>query len=92
MKRLVVNDQCVSEEINNVLIILNISTGKYHELNEIGTIIWKQVKDHRPTKIELIKKIKEIFNDEDQALEEDCKLFLENLIKRELILLREIDD
>ena len=40
IKKLYHSQNCVSERLDDELIILNLETGKYHQLNDTGSFIW----------------------------------------------------
>ena len=52
------NKSCLETEIEKNLIILNLDSGKYIELNESASSIWKILKNNQFTESELISKIK----------------------------------
>ena len=42
-KKLQISENCVSEKLDDELIILDLESGLYHSLNEIGYFIWKEI-------------------------------------------------
>jgi len=77
-------DDCVAEKLNEEMIVLNLSTGKYHELDAIGIMIWEEIKSSNPNLNDLIESLRAMFN--DSFSETDVKIFLESLLDRGIIL------
>lgn len=84
IKTLAINDKCVTEQLDNNLIILNIETGYYHELNQFGTFIWSKIASNNPSR----EQLQALIDKEDAARETDIDLdgFLEMLLERQLLL------
>lgn len=83
-KSLFVNESCISETLNNQVIILNIDSGEYHELNPSGSKIWEEIKATNPSRDQLISAISKR-NPQAASLASDLSLFIDNLLKRKLI-------
>jgi len=79
-----ISDDCVAEKLNEEMIVLNLSTGKYHELDAIGIVIWEKIKSSNPNLNDLIESLRAMFN--DSFSETDVKIFLESLLDRGIIL------
>ena len=79
-----ISDDCVAEKLNEEMIVLNLSTGKYHELDAIGIVIWEEIKSSNPNLNDLIESLRAMFN--DSFSETDVKMFLESLLDRGIIL------
>lgn len=79
-----VSKDCVFEELDDEIIILNIETGIYHQLSFTGSIIWKILVNKEITQVDLIQKLKLNFN--DKSLDEDVELFLKDMHDRGLIV------
>jgi len=79
-----ISDDCVAERLNEEMIVLNLSTGKYHELDAIGIMIWEEIKSSNPNLNDLIESLRAMFN--DSFSETDVKIFLESLLDRGIIL------
>ena len=82
-EKLFISDRCVFESLDNELIILNLKTGIYHQLNAIGIVIWNEIKESNPSENELIDSLKKRFS--DRNIENDVKLFVADLLQRKLI-------
>ena len=81
---LVISEGCVAEKLDDELIILNLSTGMYHQLNATGIIIWEQIKKYSPTLEALITQVEQQFNAPDVA--SDVREFVDELLERNIIL------
>ena len=79
-----ISDDCVAEKLNEEMIVLNVSTGKYHELDAIGIVIWEEIKSSNPNLNDLIESLRAMFN--DSFSETDVKMFLKSLLDRGIIL------
>ncbi len=83
-KRLYLSDNCVSEQLNEEIIILNLSSGQYHELNKLGSVIWETIEKQNPTLKELTFSLQESYNSE--SIEQDIAQFVIEMIERQLII------
>jgi len=81
--KLVISKDCVAEKLDDELIILNLSTGMYHQLNAIGIIIWEQIEKHSPTLEALITQLQQQFNTPD--VDSDVRAFVDDLLERNII-------
>ena len=81
---LVISEGCVAEKLDDELIILNLSTGMYHQLNATGIIIWEQIEKYSPTLEALVTHVQQQFNAPDVA--SDVREFVDELLKRNIIL------
>tara|TARA_B100001248_G_C27024754_1_gene293651 strand:+ start:25 stop:291 length:267 start_codon:yes stop_codon:yes gene_type:complete len=85
-KKLHISENCVSEKLDDELIILDLESGLYHSLNEIGSVIWEEIKDKNLSYNDLIKSISQKYIGEN--ISKDSELFLEKLIESKLIFLK----
>ncbi len=85
-KKLHISENCVSEKLDDELIILDLESGLYHSLNEIGSVIWEEIKDKNLSYNDLIKSISQKYIGEN--ISKDSELFLEKLIENKLIFLK----
>ena len=84
--KLKISKNCVSEELGDELIILDLESGLYHSLNKIGSYIWEEIKDKNPSYDNLKKSISQRYIGENVLKELD--LFLEELKEKRLIYLK----
>ena len=85
-KKLHVSENCVSEKLDDELIILDLESGLYHSLNEMGSVIWEEIKDKNLSCDDLIKSISQKYVGEN--ISKDSELFLEKLKEKKLIFLK----
>ena len=85
-KKLYISENCVSEKLDDELIILDLESGLYHSLNEIGSIVWEEIKDKSPSYDNLIKSISQKYVGEN--ISKDSELFIEKLKEKKLIFLK----
>jgi len=85
-KKLYISENCVSEKLDDELIILDLKSGLYHSLNEIGYIIWEEIKNKNPSYDDLIGSISQKYIGEN--ISKDSDLFLEKLKEKKLIYLK----
>ena len=85
--RFVISKDCVAEKLDGEIIILNLSTGMYHQLNAIGVIIWEEIQRSNPSLQELTAKMKQQFGAAD--VDEDVREFVEDLLERDIIFKRQ---
>tara|TARA_B100001027_G_scaffold125280_1_gene86460 strand:+ start:587 stop:862 length:276 start_codon:yes stop_codon:yes gene_type:complete len=85
-KKLYISENCVSEKLDDELIILDLESGLYHSLNEIGSIVWEEIKDKSPCYDNLIKSISQKYVGDN--ISKDTELFIEKLKEKKLIFLK----
>mgnify|MGYP001427929894 FL=1 len=82
-KKLHISENCVSEKLDEELIILDLDSGLYHCLNEIGSVIWEEIKNKNPSYNNLVKSISQKYVGEN--ILEDSDRFLKELKEKKLI-------
>tara|TARA_B100000886_G_scaffold312393_1_gene248340 strand:- start:1436 stop:1702 length:267 start_codon:yes stop_codon:yes gene_type:complete len=82
-KKLHISENCVSEKLDEELIILDLDSGLYHCLNEIGSVIWEEIKNKNPSYNNLVKSISQKYVGEN--ILEDSDRFLRELKEKKLI-------
>ena len=83
-KKIYISEDCVTEILDDELIILNLVTGKYHTLNTFGIEIWNAVKAYNPSFDELIDYLCSKFDGE--GIVEDTRKFLREMVDRKIFL------
>jgi hypothetical protein len=81
--KLAISKDCVAERLDDELIILNLSTGMYHNLNLVGIIIWEEIQRTNPTVEILIEQLQQRFDSAN--IESDVQEFVNDLLMRKLI-------
>ena len=78
------NTEQISSDLGGEAVILNLKTGVYHGLNEVGALIWTLIQEPKA-----VKDIKPIllqeYEVEDQQCDRDLKALLEDLLAAGLI-------
>lgn len=74
-------------EINHESVLLDLSTGTYFQVNELGSFIISELKDYK-SMYELQKKIIHSFNVSDKACNDDLEGFIKNLLEKNLLLIK----
>lgn len=83
-KKIRISEDCVTEILDDELIILNLVTGKYHTLNAFGIEIWNAVKAYNPSLNELRDYLCSKFDGE--GIVEDTLEFVQEMVDREIFL------
>jgi len=73
------------KELNDTGIVLDLTSGDYFELDEVGVAIWKTL-DGRKTLAECAKEIASFYAVDPELVEPDVKAFAEELLSRNLIV------
>jgi len=81
---IVANQEQISSDLGGEAVILNLKTGVYHGLNEVGALIWTLIQEPK-----VVRDIKQIllqeYEVEPNQCDRDLKALLEDLIVAELI-------
>tara|TARA_B100000989_G_scaffold294345_1_gene273295 strand:+ start:2823 stop:3089 length:267 start_codon:yes stop_codon:yes gene_type:complete len=85
-KKLHISENCISEKLDNELIILDLESGLYHSLNKLGSIIWHEIKDKNPSYQMLKNSMLQKYTGEN--IVEDFDLFLKELEEKKMIFLQ----
>ncbi len=67
-------------------VLLHVESGAYHQINEIGALIWELLQT-LPSRAELLAELRTRIVDAPDCLEADVDEFLEALKERELIVI-----
>jgi hypothetical protein len=78
------NQEQISSDLGGEAVILNLKTGVYHGLNEVGALIWTLIQE--PKVVSDIKQmLLQEYEVEDQQCDRDLKALLEDLLAAGLI-------
>ena len=83
-KNLSISINCVSEKLDDELVILNLKTGKYHQLTKTGIFIWDTVLAEQMTLDQLIMKAENQFQGE--SIRNDIASFVKILIEKDIFV------
>jgi len=81
---IVANQEQISSDLGGEAVILNLKTGVYHGLNEVGALIWTLIQEPK-----VVRDIKQIllqeYEVEPNQCDRDLKALLEDLLAAGLI-------
>ena len=81
---IVANQEQISSDLGGEAVILNLKTGVYHGLNEVGALIWTLIQE--PKAVSDIKQtLLQEYEVEAQQCDRDLIALLENLLAADLI-------
>ena len=83
-KNLTISVNCVSEKLDDELVILNLKTGKYHQLTKTGIFIWETVLAEKITLEQLIMKAENQFQGE--SIRDDIVAFVKILLDNDILV------
>ena len=83
-KNLTISVNCVSERLDDELVILNLKTGKYHQLTKTGVFIWETVSAEQITLEQLIMKAENQFQGE--SIRNDIVSFVRTLLEKDIFV------
>ena len=83
-KNLSISVNCVSERLDDELVILNLSTGKYYQLTKTGIFIWETVSAEQITLDQLIVKAEGQF--EGASIRNDIIAFVKVLLEKDIFV------
>lgn len=83
-KILTISVNCVSEKLDDELVILNLSTGKYYQLTNTGIFIWETVSAEQITLDQLIVRAKNQFQGE--SIRNDIIAFVKVLLEKDIFV------
>jgi hypothetical protein len=81
-----ISSDVVISEINNESVLLNLNTGIYFQVNEIGSFIISELTNYQNIAT-LQEKIILSFDVSAEACKDDLENFLETLLKKNLLLI-----
>ena len=83
-KKLSISVDCVSEKLDDELVILNINTGKYYQITNTGIFIWESILAEQLTLDQLIAKAENQFHGE--SIRKDIDTFVTTLLEKEIFV------
>ena len=83
-KNLSISVNCVSEKLDEELVILNLDTGRYHQLTKTAIFIWETVSAEQITLDQLIMKAENQFQGE--SIRNDIIDFVEILLEKDIFV------
>lgn len=78
----------IVSDMDGEMVMMSINNGKYYNLGIVGSDIWDLTKS--PIKvIEVVSKLKEVYEVEEHECIQNVLSFLENLLKENIIQIKE---
>jgi len=74
----------IAQKAKDLLVLLDLDTGEYYNLDEVGTRIW-ELCDGARTVSEIARLISEEFEASGEGVERDVVKFLEELVQDKLV-------
>ena len=84
--RVAINDDVVSRELDGEAVILNLESGTYFSLNQVGTRIWSLLQDDGSLR-RTFDVIHQEYDVAQEILERDILRLLEELLAKDLVSL-----
>jgi len=82
-----ISSNVVKSELNNQSVILNLNTGVYFQVNELGTFIISELKNYTDITT-LQEKISLSFNVSNEVYKDELKKFIDTLIEKNLLKIK----
>ncbi|OKH32523.1 thymidylate synthase [Calothrix sp. HK-06] len=83
---IVASSEQISSDLGEEAVILNLKSGVYHGLNEVGASIWKLIQEPKTIK-EIGQKLLEEYDVEPEQCQSDLIALLEDLLAAELVVI-----
>jgi hypothetical protein len=81
------NDEKIAYRvIDDEAVIVNLKESSFHTLNPVGTFIWDQI-DGKTSVTMIIQNVTDEFGIDSETAEKDSKEFIDNLLKKDLVIL-----
>ena len=83
----VASSEQISSDLGEEAVILNLKSGVYHGLNEVGATIWKLITEPKTIK-EIEQKLLQEYDVEPEQCQSDLIALLSDLLAAELIVIK----
>ena len=80
------SDDCLKTEVDNNLIILNTSSGKFLEVNATGKVIIKIIETNNYSANMVVERLKLDFEEENNLIKKDTLQFIKKAIEIGIII------
>lgn len=80
-----ITDHVVSAEVESELILLDLNSGEYYGLNEMGGLIWKGIEQGHSTEF-VANKVAELYSISTDSAIKDIQNYIQELIGLGLII------
>jgi hypothetical protein len=79
------SDKVVWRNIDGEAVILNLDSGYYYSLNEVGTLIWQLLSEKKDT-IRIIEAVRKEYSATESKIKKDLDSLIKDLTKEKLII------
>lgn len=83
--RFVASDDVIGREVGGEIVLLDLESGTYFGLNEVGGAVWKQIVDGNGTIDGIVDTLFNIYEADRAQIESDVLALLEELTGRGLV-------
>ena len=83
--RVTVREDVVSRVLDGEAVLLDLASGSYFGLNEVGTVVWEELRTHGQVE-KAIAKVLEEFEVERDTVEKDVDELLAELVEKKLLV------
>lgn len=85
MKPVKVRDDVVSRVLDGEAVLLDLASGSYFGLNEVGTVVWEELRTHGQIR-KAIDKVLEEFDVDRETAERDVAELVQELLDKKLLV------
>jgi hypothetical protein len=90
MEKYIKNEQLIDGSLDDNQVMMHIEKGKYFGLNPVGKRIW-EILDQPKSLQEIIAKLMIEFKVSEEQCTQDVKIFIDRMVKFDLIAAKEFD-
>lgn len=83
--RFVASDDVIGREVGGEIVLLDLGSGTYFGLNEVGGAVWQQIVDGNDTIDGIVDALFDIYEADRAQIESDVLALLEDLTGRGLV-------
>lgn len=80
-----VRDDVVSRVLDGEAVLLDLASGSYFGLNEVGTVVWEELRTHGRVE-KAVDKVLEEFDVDRETAERDVTELVEELLAKKLLV------
>jgi len=85
-KKIKISENAIVQEMGDGIVILNLNTERFYELNEVGKRFWELLTDHQDY-LAALNILQDEYEVSAEQLQDDMTRLIEDLIKSELIII-----
>lgn len=84
-RRLAVSDAVIAAEVDQETVLLDVASGTYFGLDDVGTDIWKLL-PHCDDEAVLVARLQEIYDAHPEVVARDVAAFLDDLVAQGVLI------